>query len=980
MSYIPLNVKTSYHLLSSLNDIKKLIRKCQDYNIHTIAVTDPNMFSVMDFYKECKGNNIKPIIGLELEIDNNIIYLYAINYSGYQNLTKILYLKQESGLNIGILKEHSTNLICLVPFLSISLYDQLKNIYQYLYLSYNDLKQREKLQTISNKLVFANEVLYLNKDDKSYLRYLYLIRDGKKECDAVQYHIDEKSYLMDKEEVSVYMEKEDLNNMIEINNLCNIDFSYNEKLLPTYNEEINFDEILYLKSLCKKGLEKRLLSSIPSNYVERLKYELDIINKMGFSNYFLVVWDFVKYAKKNNILVGPGRGSAAGSLVSYCLGITDVDPIKYNLLFERFLNPERISMPDIDIDFESNRRAEVVSYVINKYGKKRAMPIITFVTLGGRQVIRDLGRIFDIETMVLDKLCKLIIPKDSLKENFDNNKELRFMLKKEKRLYNLYMIGYKLEGMKRQISIHAAGIVISNLQLDSYIPIQKYDNYYITGLSMEHLEELGLLKIDFLGLKNLTLIESILNIINKEKEILTFNNIPLDDKKVFSLFSTGLTEGIFQFESVGMKNFLKKLKPNNFEDLVAAIALFRPGPMANIDSYIKRKQGLEKIHYQHIDLYEILKPTYGIIVYQEQIMQIANVMAGYSLGEADVLRRAMSKKKKDILENEQQKFISRSIAKGYEKGVALKVYNLILKFADYGFNRAHSVAYSLIGYKMAYLKVHYKEHFMSSLLTNVIGSESKTKEYINECLVNNIMVLKPDINMSEYQYKVDSLGIRLSLAAIKNVGTITCKEILKIRQHGQFIDFFDFVGRTYGRSVNRKTIESLIDASCFAVFGYNHQTLHHNIEKAINYAELIKLIDVELVEKPVIEVVKEYERDELGKREIKVLGFYLGCHPVSKYKGRYDNVVAVSSLSSLFDKVVNIVICVDKVTKIKTKKEEEMLFVVGSDEIGVIDLVFFPKLYKKYKNINHGDVLYVTGRVEKRMSRYQLIVISVEKL
>lgn len=980
MNYIPLNVKTSYFLLSSLNDITILIEKCKAYNINALAITDPNMFGVMEFYKVCQKNNIKPIIGLELELDDNKLYLYAKNYQGYQNLTRLLYQKQEQPLTLELLKAHREYLICIVPFASIPLYKDLKSIYSYIYLAYQNLKEREQLKKVSKKIVFMNEVLYPDKKDALYLKYLYLIRDGKKNRDLNEYQLTDDHHLMTIDEVLSYSLKEDLKWMQEIEGLCHITFNYNQELLPKYIGKHDFEDHLYLKSLCKKGLQKRLGNKILSSYVKRLKYELEVVGKMGFDNYFLVVWDFVKYAKRNNILVGPGRGSSAGSLISYCLGITDVDPLKYNLLFERFLNPERISMPDIDIDFESNRRGEVVNYVINKYGHKKAMPIITFVTLGGKQVIRDLGRIFEIDSKLLDELCKLINSYISLKENLDANNNLKKLLTNQPSLLKLYKIAYKLEGMKRQISVHAAGVVISALELDNYLPLQKYDQYYITGFSMEHLEALGLLKIDFLGLKNLTLIEDVLKKLNEEGHQIAFNQIPIDDQKTFDLFSNALTDGIFQFESVGMKNFISKLKPNNFEDLVAAIALFRPGPMANIGHYISRKNGYEKIDYLHSDLYEILKPTYGIIVYQEQIMQIAHLMAGYSLGEADVLRRAMSKKKREILENEQQKFISRSISKGYHQDLALKVYRLILRFANYGFNRAHSVAYALIGYRMAYLKVHYKSYFMSSLLTNVIGSEVKTKEYIRECKLNKIDVLKPDINKSAYHYQVVSKGIRFSLAAIRNVGVIACREILKIRDEGLFNDFFDFVSRTYGRAVNRKTIESLIDADCFKDFGYNHQTLYHNIEAALNYADLVKQVSEKLIEKPVMEAVVEYNRAELAKKELQVFGFYLNNHPTSKYSARYQNLVTMADLKKHFDKVINCVLYLEKVKKIATKNKDKMILASASDEFGSVDLVIFPKLYSKYEDIKAEDIVYVSGRVEKRMSKYQLNIFKLTKL
>jgi DNA polymerase-3 subunit alpha len=749
-----------------------------------------------------------------------------------------------------------------------------------------------------------NEVLYLKKEDQVYLRYLYLIRDAKKEAELNQYQIDEFSHLLTYEEVINNSIKEDIKNMEEIDDLCNISFSCNKDLLPKYNDDKDFNATEYLKALSKKGLEKRCNNDIPYDYKDRLKYELDVIHKMGFDNYFLVVWDFIKYAKKNNILSNC-RGSAAGSLVSYSLGITDIDSIKYNLFFERFLNPERISMPDIDIDFDSEQRAKVVSYVINKYGKKRAMPIITFVTLGGRQVLRDIGRILDINPSVLDNICKMVNPYGTLSESIDGNPSLKNLLIENKTLSKLYTIASALEGGKRQISVHAAGIVISEQELDSYIPLQKYDDYYITGYSMEHLEELGLLKMDFLGLRNLTLLDNVVKDINKnEVKKLDLNDIPLDDNKTLSIFSNAYTDGIFQFESAGIKNFIRKLKPSNFEEIIAAVALFRPGPMDNIDHYIKRKFGKEKIDYIHPDLVRVLESTYGIIIYQEQIMQTANIMAGYSMGEADVLRRAMSKKKKEILESEQSKFISRSIEKGYSKEIATNVYNLILKFANYGFNRAHSVSYSLIAYKMAYLKAHYPSYFMSALLTNAIGNDSKTKDYIEECKVNNINILKPDINASEYNYKVEELGIRFSLATIRNVGSMTCKEIVKAREAGPFIDFFDFVGRTYGKAVTKKSLEALIDAGCFNVFGYNHKTLHHNLPVALNYADLVRNINLSLIDKPIMEIVNEYDKLELTSKELDAFGFYLDNHPTNKYKGQYSNLGYSNKINTYFDKKV----------------------------------------------------------------------------
>lgn len=958
MNYIPLHVKTSYSLLTSLNDIKKMILFCKENNIDKIAITDTNMYGVMEFYKECINNGIKPIIGLEVKIDENIILLYAKNYSGYQNLTRLIYIMQNNQITLDILKSHSENLICVS---NKEIFNDLKNIYADIYLGYKNVLEKDT--TLTDKTVYINEILCMKKEDIPYLKYLYLIKENKKIKDEFKYEIDDNCYF-DFNEI-------DYKNALEITEKCNVEFHQNKSLMPKYDVD-NSKE--YLFELCKKGLYKRLDGKVTKTYYDRLLYELDVINEMGFNDYFLVVWDYVKYSKKNNILVGPGRGSAAGSLVSYTLGITDVDPIKYDLLFERFLNKERITMPDIDIDFESNHRGDVVNYVINKYGKKRVVPIITFTTLSGKQVLRDIGRIYDIDTTLLDKLTKFIDINMTLTEALDNT-DLRRYLEEIKELDNIYKISLKLEGLKRQISVHAAGIIISACNLDSYIPLQKYEDYYLSGYSMEHLEGLGLIKMDFLGLKNLTMIDNILKRIN-----MNFKDIPIDDKDALKLFYNATTCGIFQFESSGMKNFLKKLKPTTIDDIIAAIALFRPGPSDNIDSYIRRKNGLERINYIDDSLSKVLSKTYGIIIYQEQIIMIANIMAGYGYAEADVLRRAMSKKKKEVMLKEREKFVKRSIERGYKESVAEKTYDFILKFANYGFNKAHSVAYSIIALKMAYLKVKYSKEFLSSLLTNVIGSDTKTKEYIDECKKMDVNILKPSINYSEYNYISEADGIRFSLATIRNVGSITCKEIVNERKNGLFVDFCDFVKRTYGKSVNKKTIESLIDADAFSEFGYNHKTLYNNMDAVINYASLANDLDESLIEKPVIEVFDEYTPDELTEKELNVFNLYLSNHPVTKYKKNYDNIVDASNIKDYFDKKINLVVLIDRIKVINTKNGKKMAFITVSDEYDTIDVVVFPNEINLINDLKNNDIVLLRGKVEKRMSKYQVLLENITKL
>ena len=977
MNYRPLNIKSNYHILSSLVDISTLVEKAKEYGMDALAITDPTMFYVMDFYKACKANHIKPIIGLTVTIESHSVLLYAMNYEGYQNLTRVLYHVQKEDLNLELLKTYSSNIICILPFQSIEYYEKIRSIYPNLYLGYQSLEEREKVTKTLEKLVYIEEVLYLEKNEYEYLKYLYLIRDNKKRDEIENYQVKRTSYLMNKDDALKQMDLKDIKNMDEIVRLCNVEFPTNQRLLPKYKEEMDFNARDYLAALCMKGLNKRFQNTIKPVYIERLKYELSIIDKMEFNNYFLVVFDFIQYAKKNGILVGPGRGSAAGSLVSYALGITDVDPLQYNLLFERFLNPERITMPDIDIDFESTRRGEVVEYVIKKYGEHRVAPIITFVTLGSKQVIRDLGRIFDVEGKYIDLLAKQIDSALNLKEN-RKNPNVDKLLNHHKILQDVYQIGMRLEGSKRQLSTHAAGVIISSEELYKYIPLQKYDDYFITGYSMEHLEELGLLKIDFLGLQNLTLIDHVLHKIKETDPNFEWNQIPLNDKKTLDLFASGKTVGIFQFESAGMKSFLKKLKPDTFEDIVAANALFRPGPMQNIDEFIRRKQGKGKEDYIIPNLKDILKPTYGIIVYQEQIMQIANVLAGYSLGEADILRRAMSKKKREVLEQEKSKFVSRGIERGYLEKDATKVFDFILEFANYGFNRSHSVAYSLIGYRMAYLKAYYPNIFMSNLLSNVIGNDSKIKEYMDDAKSLGIEMLKPNINKSGTRFEEEGKNIRYSLSAIHQVGGIASNLIVKEREKGWYTDFFDFVGRTYGKAVTKKTIEAFIDAGCFDEFGYHHQTLHNQIEAAINYAEVIKTIDSNFVDKPYMEEFIEFDREELLKRELSALGLYLSNHPVINYKLNSSNLVLSTDMTNYFDKTIEMMLYVEKVRTIDTKTHEKMMFMTATDEAGEVQLVLFPNTLKRVETVQKGDIIAATGRVEKRMSSYQLNVVSVK--
>ena len=976
--YIPLYNKSNYTLLSSLIKIDDLITYASKNNISSIALTDTTMYGTMEFINKCKSKNIKPIIGLDIILDEYNIVLLAKDYDGYKSLIKLSTIQNETKVTEDNLKQYNKGLIAIIPYEHKDKYLSLEKIYPNIYLGYTNKSQEQEASLLTENIVFFRESLYIDEEDSSLLTYLYLIRDGKTISDETNYKVTNHELLI--ENLSSLTDDIGLNNTIKISDMCNLEFPKPKLLLPIYECE---DPKKYLFELCKVGLTKRLGGNIPSNYKDRLTYELGVINEMNFPNYFLVVYDFIKYAKKNGILVGPGRGSAAGSLVAYSLGITDIDPIKYNLLFERFLNPERKTMPDIDTDFPDNKRDEVINYVINKYGAKRVSGIVTFGTLGVKQVIRDVGRVLNIPIYKIDSLCKFIpgFTKDKLKDFYENNQTFKARIDSDTTLSNMYKIATKIEGFPRHTSSHAAGIVMSQVDLDEVVPLTTGDGMYLTSYSMEYLEDLGLLKMDFLGLKNLTIITNIINDIKSlTNEEIVFSKIPLDDKETLKIFEEANTSGIFQFESVGMRNFLRQLKPNKFEDIFAAIALFRPGAAINIDSYIRRKHGEEKITYLDDCLKPILLDTYGILIYQEQIIQVASIYAGYTLGEADILRRAMSKKKFELLKNEETKFIEKSVQNNHSKEQAKEIFNLILNFAGYGFNRSHSVAYSLIAYKMAYLKCHYKTIFFANLLTNVIGSESKTHEYIMEARANKIEIVKPTINESEERYIVKNNKIIYPISNIKSIGVVVTRTIKKAKETGKFTDIYDCLSRLYIAGIGKKSIEVLINADVFKEFGYNRATLIYNLDSLFNYAELTKDIDPTLVMKPEIELQTEYPNSYLLEKEKEVFGFYLSKHPTTIYKNSNPYCIPLNTVESYFSKKIDTLILVDKVKVIDTKKGDRMSFITGSDETATMDYTLFPKVYNEYSNIQKGDLLKVRGTVEKRLNQYQIVVEKIKYL
>ncbi len=953
MNYVPLWIKTDYSLLTSLIKIDDLIAKLSDYKIKAAAICDDNLFGAMEFYDKCKKNGIKPIIGLEVKLDYTIL-LYAKNYQGYQNLCNISTFISEKKLDFNILTKYLSDLVIVLPFKYKDKKEKLELYSSDVFIGYSSSLEKDLIK--GNK-VFIKKTLTLNKEDEKYLKYLYKIKEDEYEG-------------KDDVTLDVKLDIEDNKTSTYLSELCNVNIPKRNDLLPVYNDDPLFDEEKYLTNLCITGLKKRLNNNVSKEYVQRLKYELDVIIKMGFCNYFLVVWDYVKYAKKNGIMVNT-RGSSASSLVSYCLGITDIDPIKYDLLFERFLNPQRVTMPDIDVDFDAFKRDDVINYVVEKYGKDKVSGIITFSCLLSKQVVRDVARIFDISNFKVDNLLSNFDEKKDLKSQL-NNINVKRILNDDESLRKVYDISMHLEGLKRHLSIHAAGIIISSKSLRNYVPLSvNQDGSYLCGYTMNYIEELGLLKMDFLGLKNLSVVDNILNSVKNLK----FSDIPLDDKKTFDLFKEGSLDGIFQFESAGMRKFILDLKPEKIDDLIAAVALFRPGPMQNIDSYVKRMHGKEKITYVHDDLKPILSSTYGIIIYQEQIMQIARKMAGFSYALADELRRAMSKKKQDILLKYKQKFISDSINKGYDKNVAQQVYDLILRFANYGFNKAHSVSYAILGYKIAYLKVHYPVYFECEILNNNIGILSKTKTLINECKKLGVEISALTINLSGEKYEIKDGKLIYPLSIIRGIGTLIARQIvLDRKENGEFNSYLDFVKRQY--KLGKDILKNIILSGALDCFKINRRTLIENLDEAINYAELCSDLDDDLVVKPELKKYDEYSTFELTKQEESIYGFYISNHPTNKYI--LEDSVTLNKINDYFDKNISIVLYFERKKEINTKNNEKMMFINASDSYANIEVIMFPNVYNKYFNIKIPGVYKVYGKVEKRFSKLQIVLNSLQ--
>lgn len=1030
MSFVHLQVKSSYSLLKSAASIHKLLERAKSEGFSALALTDENvLYGAIAFYKLCQKHGIKPILGLNASVNiRDEVYsfvLLAKNEKGYKHILKIssfLQTKYKKGIPISLLKSYISHLIVLTPgknglIEKLLLDDKRDEAYKvaqyfkemveydsfYLSIQRHGLKEEqiinEKIielgKDLSIPIVATNDVRYVEKEDSFAYRCLLAIQNGTQLDEKEENGYLSEYYLKSKNEMWELFKDypEAIHNSIKIAEQCSLNLELGKTNLPKYPVPDGIDKDQYFEQLCYNGLKRRIQN--PSDeYYKRLVYEIDIIKKMNFSDYFLIVWDFMKYAHENGIVTGPGRGSAAGSLVAYVLNITDVDPIKYNLLFERFLNPERITMPDIDIDFPDTRRDEMISYVAKRYGKGHVAQIITFGTLAAKAAIRDIAKVLGASQKEADSLAKLIPSKPgiTLKEAYKESSPLRDKISQSSLAKKIFETATKVEGLPRHTSTHAAGVVISEKPLTEVIPIQEgHEEIYLTQFSMDYLEDVGLLKMDFLGLRNLSLIENIKELIHQyEGKKISFDQIGYEDSLTFDLLSKGETTGVFQLESEGMRHVLKRLKPSSLEDIIAVNALYRPGPMENIPLFIDRKHGRIPVQYPHIDLKEILQKTYGVIVYQEQIMEIASKMAGFTLGEADILRRAVGKKIKEILDQMRERFVSGCLKKGYEEEVANNIYDLIVKFANYGFNRSHAVAYSMIAFQLAYLKAHYPLYFMAALLTSVSGNENKIAQYLRECKQKGIPFLPPSINKSGYTFLVENGAIRYSLSSIKNVGVAAIKEIFKERKKKPFTDLFDFCVRVSSKSVNRRTIESLIFSGAMDEFGEDRATLLASIDVALSHAELLKpedgdqidlFDDGELNIKPKYIKVEPLHIEEKLQFEKEALGFYLSSHPVDAYEKIFkaEGAIQIEDCLKMNQEKVKVGAYLTNLKTIRTKKGEVMAFASISDSSGEMEVVIFPNYYKKYTDkLNNEKIVLLIGKVEKRQQQAQLIVHHIQ--
>ncbi len=1070
-NFVHLHIHSEYSLLDGANRIKDLPIRAKELGMDAIALTDHgSMFGTIDFYKACKANGIKPIIGCEvyvaprsrkdkdpnLDARYNHLILLAKNNDGYKNLAKLVSLGYTEGfyykprIDKETLEQYHENLICCSACLAGEVNQAiLKNNMEeakkvalwfkklfgedyYLEIQNNGIKEQvlvnQKLIELSRELdiplVATNDAHYLKREDAYNHEVLLCIQTGKKmsDEDRMKFETDEL-YVKSPEEMSDYFKNvpEAIENTVKIAEKCNVEFEFGHTILPNYDVPEEFETHYdYLKKLCDDGIKNRYGENPTKEILERAEFEMNVINQMGYVDYFLIVWDYIHYAKTHNIPVGPGRGSGAGSIVAYAIEITDIDPIKYGLIFERFLNPERISMPDFDVDFCYEKRDQVIDYVCRKYGHDHVSQIITFGTMSARMVIRDVGRVLDVPYAETDKIAKMV-PNElhiTIKKAMEQNRELRDLYEQNSDMKKMLDIAMALEGMPRQASTHACGIVITKDPVVDYVPLYRRDDIISTQYIMTTLEELGLLKMDFLGLRTLTVIQDTIELVKANRGIDVEFDKDMNDSKVYKLWQDGNSVGIFQFESQGMTNFMKELKPDCLEDIIAGVSLYRPGPMDQIPRYIANKKDPEHAVYTHPALKPILEVTYGCMVYQEQVMQIVRDLAGYSLGRADLVRRAMGKKKLDVMAKERENFIHGQVDEngniiikgcvrnGIDEKSANKIFDEMAEFAKYAFNKSHAACYAVVAYRTAYLKAYYPVEFMAAMLNSFLGNLDKIPAYTEECKRLNIQILKPDINKSYTKFTVDGDKIRFGLGSIKNVGTSAVDEIVAERdRNGQFKDFTDFCERIQETNVNKKCIESLIKAGAFDEFNETRRTLMESFESILdtitssNKKELegqVNMFDLGGSDskemKYTFKEFPEYSRKELLFMEKEMLGLYISGHPLDNIRHQIEMQTNINSFQmrqmentdeigeeirqEIKDgQMVKYAGIITKIKKKYTKNNKLMAFLTVEDLYGPTEIILFESAYQNCANVLMEDnIVLVNGRLSVREDEETKIV------
>ncbi len=1052
MSFTHLHVHTEFSLLDGSCKIKEIVARAKELGMDSLAITDHGvMYGVIDFYKAAKEVGIKPIIGCEVyvapgsrfnkeagqsEDKYHHLVLLAENNKGYANLMKIVskgfidgfYYKPR--VDYEVLEQYHEGIIALSAclagevqkYLARGFYEEGKKAalkYQdifgkgnyYLELQDHGIPEQKMVNSsllrmskeLDIELVATNDVHYINAEDSVAHDILLCIQTGKKVSDEDRMRYEGgQFYLKSEDEMRKLFPYalQALENTHKIAKRCNVEIEFGVTKLPRYDVPEGYTSWEYLNYLCTKGLNEKYPDD-DGTLRERLDYELGIINKMGYVDYFLIVWDFINYAKSNDIMVGPGRGSAAGSIVSYCLGITDIDPIKYDLLFERFLNPERVSMPDIDVDFCYERRQEVIDYVVRKYGKDRVVQIVTFGTLAARNVIRDVGRVLDLPYAIVDEVAKMI-PKDigiTIQKALDQSEDFRKLYNSNEEVKNLINMAKRLEGLPRHTSMHAAGVVISQKSVDEYVPLSRAsDGSVTTQYIMTTLEELGLLKMDFLGLRTLTVIQNAVKYAEKSTgRKIDINKIDYNDKNVLDYIGTGKTDGIFQLESSGMKNFMKELKPQSLEDIIAGISLYRPGPMDFIPKYLDGKNNPDNITYDCPQLEKILKPTYGCIVYQEQVMQIVRELAGYTLGRSDLVRRAMSKKKQSVMEKEKKNFVYGNpeenvkgcIANGIDEQIAIKIYNDMMDFAKYAFNKSHAAAYAVVSYQTAFLKYYYPVEYMAALMTSVIENSTKVSEYIVTSRSMGIKLLPPDINEGESGFSVKNNSIVYGLSAIKSIGKSVIDTIVEERElNGKYTSLKNFIERLSGKEVNKRTVENFIKAGAFDSLDGNRRQLMTvysriidsvNEEKKKSITGQMSLFDlVSDEDKADYEIrmpdLEEYSKEEKLAFEKEVLGVYVSGHPLEQYEDKWRKNVKSFTKDFITDEEGNTIAkdntvtivggMIDTITLKTTRNGKTMAFITLEDLYGVMEILIFPNVLERYRYmLKENEKIFVKGKV-----------------